>query len=149
MNPSEMLNERIALLERQRETDLLALKYQLHETGQSLKPSNIVKSAMQDVAGNDQVRSIFKKAVIGIAIGLVAKVVLSRNKKNRKPANLMRTALSIGINMLISNRYTLLKSAGAMAISALANNLLNKRRNHQKNHENSTPDSSDVSYSMH
>ena len=148
MNPSEKLTERIAQLEKQRETELLALKYQLHETGQSLKPANIVKSAVQDVAGNDQVRSIFKKAVLGIAVGLVAKVVLSRKKK-RKPVNLVRTALGIGINMLISNRYTLLKSAGAMALSAIANNLLNKRRNHQAVLEDSSSDSFHGSYSRH
>lgn len=148
MNPSEMLTERIASLERQRETDLLALKYQLHETGESLKPANIVKSAVQDVAQNDQVRSVFKKAMIGVAIGLVAKMVLSKKKK-KKPGNLMRTALSIGINMLISNRYRLLKSAGAMALSALATNIMNRRRNHQPIEEESSPDASDVSYTMH
>ena len=147
MNPSEMLTERIASLERQRETDLLALKYQLHETGESLKPANIVKSAMQDVAHNDQVRSVFKKAMIGIAVGLVAKMVLSKKKK-KKPVNLMRAALSIGINMLISNRYRLLKSAGAMALSALATNIMNRRQNHQPVEEDASPDASDVTYSM-
>ena len=147
MNPSEMLTERIASLERQRETDLLALKYQLHETGESLKPANIVKSAMQDVAHNDQVRSVFKKAMIGIAVGLVAKMVLSKKKK-KKPVNLMRAALSIGINMLISNRYRLLKSAGAMALSALATNFMNRRQNHQPVEEDASPDASDVTYSM-
>ena len=147
MNPSEMLTERIASLERQRETDLLALKYQLHETGESLKPANIVKSAMQDVAHNDQVRSVFKKAMIGIAVGLVAKMVLSKKKK-KKPVNLMRAALSIGINMLISNRYRLLKSAGAMALSALATNIMNRRQNHQPVEEDASPDGSDVTYSM-
>ena len=60
----------------------------------------------------------------------------------------MRAALSIGINMLISNRYRLLKSAGAMALSALATNIMNRRQNHQPVEEDASPDASDVTYSM-
>ena len=147
MNPSEMLTERIASLERQRETDLLALKYQLHETGESQKHANIVKSSVHVVAHNEQVISVIKKALIGIAVGLVAKMVLSKKKKKkRKPGSLMRAALSIGINMLISNRYRLLKSAGAMALSALATNIINKRHNHQPIEDDPSSDASDVSY---
>ena len=133
-SPSEVLEKRIAHLEQKRDTELLALKYQLHETGESLKPANLVKSAVQDVATTAHVRSIFKKAMIGLVVGIIAKGILSK-KKNKKPFNLMQMAIKLGINLLISNRYRLLKSAGTMAVSAIASNIIKKRRKKNRSHE--------------
>lgn len=151
MNPSDTLEKQIALLKQKRDTDLLALKYQLHETGQSLKPANLVKSVVQDVATNDHVRSLFKKAMFGLIVGLIAKRVMTR-KKNKTPMNLMGTLMKLGINLLVSNRYQLLKSVGAMAVSALASNIINRKRKKKKVRtidEEKTPDSSSgVAYSM-
>ena len=151
MNPSDMLEEQIAHLKQKRDTDLLALKYQLHETGESLKPANLVKSVAQDVANNDQVRSLFKKAMLGLVVGLLAKRMLTK-KKNKKPINLLGTAMKLGVNLFVSNRYQLLKSVGAMAVSAIASSMINKRRKKQLakslNEETSPDSSSDVAYSM-
>jgi hypothetical protein len=116
---SEKLHEQIAYLEQKQHSELLLLKKQLRKTGQSLKPSNLIKSAIQDVASNTQLRATIKKAVIGLAVGLMTKKLLTSNK-NKAPGHLGKTLLRSGLNLLFSNRYAILKSAGALAISALA-----------------------------
>jgi hypothetical protein len=103
-NSSVLLQQQIAFLEEKRENDIEAIKQQLQVTSEKLKPSNLVKHAIKDVAGDQQVRSVFKKALIGMVI-------------------------NVGLSVLFANR-TLLKSAGALVVTAVAAKL--KKRKDRK-----------------
>src|SRR5512144_2796798 len=127
---SAMLQEQIAFLEEKRENDLASLKQHLKITGEKLKPSNLVKTAMKDVAGDQQVRSVFRKAVIGMIMGVVTDKIVSP-KTGRKSNSLVGMAINVGINLLFANRYTVLKSAGALVVTAVVAKLRKRRERKQ------------------
>lgn len=127
---SAMLQEQIAFLEEKRENDLASLKQHLKITGEKLKPSNLVKTAMKDVAGDQQVRSVFRKAVIGMIMGVVTDKIVSP-KTGRKSNGLVGMAINVGINLLVANRYTVLKSAGALVVTAVVAKLRKRRERKQ------------------
>lgn len=104
-NSATMLQQQIAFLEEKRVNDITALRQHLQATSEKLKPSNLVKNAIKDVTADQEVRSVFKKAVIGMVI-------------------------NVGLNVLFANRYTVLKSAGALVVTAVAAKL--KKRKERK-----------------
>jgi|GEM_PF-3980362 len=127
---SVLLHEQIASLEEKRENDLASLKQHLKTTGEKLKPSNLMKSAIKDVTTNQEVRSVFKKAVIGMIMGVVTDKIVS-SKPAGKASGLIGMAVNVGINLLLANRYTLLKSAGALAVTAIVTRLRKRKERKQ------------------
>ena len=139
INPSDSLNSSISLLEQKRAADFIPLKQQLRETGESLKPGNIIKSAVRDISGSSHFKSVLIKAAIGLAIGFVAKKVVTSQKHDKK-TRLMGNALQYGLSFLAANRNNFIQSAGSYAVRQLVGAYKKRRmRRHLSNgvpHEN-------------
>lgn len=134
INPTESLNTNISLLEQKRAADLNALKEQLRMTGESMKPRNLIKDVMRDITGSHQFRSVLIKAALGIALGIVAKKLVTsqnHNKKHRALGN----ALQYGISFLAAERNNLIKSAGMYAANHVIQSIRERRmrRRHLSN----------------
>lgn len=130
INPTESLQSSIAVLEQKKDDDFRNLKYHLKETGQSLKPANLIKGAIRDVASSEQIRSILIKAAIGLAAGYVAKKLITRQRKTTKNL-LIGNAIQYGISFLASPKNNLLRSAGIMVANSVIEGIRRRRAQRQ------------------
>lgn len=133
-NPTESLNASIAMLEQKRAAEFQSLKSHLRSTGESLKPANLLRSAVKDVAHSSQLKSILIKTAVAVAAGYVAKRLITRQRKTEKNNNLMGNVLQYGISFLASNRNKLLKTAGIYVANSLINSIKNRRQ--KRHHSN-------------
>lgn len=125
---NEVLQDTITLLEQKRQKDLLELKQQLRATGQSLKPSNMIKDVVHEVTESKQLKSFLIKAAIGLAVGFAAKKFMERKRQKVNVKNkLLGDVLSYGLNILVARRNGLIKAAGFYAANQLLNAFQKKR----------------------
>ena len=79
--PASPLQAQIDRLEQQRLETLHGIKSQLRVAGNSLKPSNIVRDAAQDIISSTDIKKLALKAAGTIAIAFILKQILQKNKK--------------------------------------------------------------------
>ncbi len=111
LNPNDSLNLQISMLEQKRAAEFRKLKEQLHETGKSLKPANLIKGALRDITGSSQVKSVLIKAGIGLVLGFAAQKLIASRKESKK-TRIAGNILQYGITMLAANRPSFIQSAG-------------------------------------
>lgn len=133
VNANDSLSSSISLLEQKRQRDFLDLKQQMRLTGESLKPVNLIKGAVRDIAGSPQMKSILIKAAVGLAIGFIAKKIITSQRRNNKK-QILGNALQYGISLLASRRNNLLKAAGIFVANQLIETIRERRlrRRHLK-----------------
>lgn len=74
-NQSQLLAERIQILEMQQEEDLLALKHQFHLTIDSLSPMNYIKNSLHEMTTSPDMKTDLLNGVAGLASGYLAQKV--------------------------------------------------------------------------
>lgn len=133
-NPTESLNASIAMLEQKKDEEFQTLKTQLRATGESLKPANLIKGALRDISGSGQLKSVLIKAAIGIAVGFVAKKIVTKTQHHNKKNKIIGNALQYGVAFLASNQNSLLKTAGIAVANSIFTGIKNRRmRRHHSN----------------
>lgn len=75
------LQAKIDLLEQQREQSFREIKHQLKVTGQSLRPSNMIRDAAKDVIQSTDLKKLALKAGGALAVAFILKQVLQKNEK--------------------------------------------------------------------
>jgi hypothetical protein len=73
----ELVNT-IALLEIREAQELGALKQQFHDTLESLKPANLIKSGLRKVASSPDIKGTLVKTGLGLATAYFSKRILFR-----------------------------------------------------------------------
>jgi|SRR5688572_33227429 len=128
-NPTDTLNSKITLLEQKRNQHFTDLKQQLRDTGESMKPANLIKGAIRDLTTSKQLKSMLIQAAIGFAAGYVLKKIITKNKDNAKN-RMIGNALQYGLSFLASKRNNMLKAAGLY----VANHFMEayKQRRHER-----------------
>jgi len=56
-NQKDLLNESIRLLQQKQALELIQLKEQFHATYESLKPLNLIKSTLHEVADSSEIKN--------------------------------------------------------------------------------------------
>lgn len=69
------INQEIAYLRSRKQHDFIRLKSQYDDTLESLKPTNMVKSALHNVLAAPDLKSTALKATIGFATAYVSKIL--------------------------------------------------------------------------
>ncbi|MEO6132304.1 MAG: hypothetical protein ABIQ02_10685 [Saprospiraceae bacterium] len=114
-NSNETLNALILSLEDQRKQDFQALKQQLKETGESLKPVNLIKSAVGEVTDNKELKSFLIQAGIGIVVSLITKKVISSARQSNT-ANLVGNVAALGLKRLTPTQAAIIRLAAPVVI---------------------------------
>ncbi|HZV43423.1 MAG TPA: hypothetical protein VFF90_03035 [Saprospiraceae bacterium] len=83
------------------------------------KPMKWIKTEVRKVVADEEVRSAVKQAVVGLALGLIAEKVASL-KDAKKSNGLLGLALMVGFNLLLPNRYRMVKAVGTFVIGTIA-----------------------------
>ncbi|MEP6701193.1 MAG: hypothetical protein ABJA85_07750 [Bacteroidota bacterium] len=109
-NLTDNINALILTLEDQRKQDFQVLKQQLKVTGESLKPVNLIKSAVAEVTGNKELKSYLIQAGIGLAVGFFAKKLLA-NSKATTTSSLLGSVAAVGLKRLTPTQAALIRLA--------------------------------------
>lgn len=119
------LEERLKELEREKAATLLALKHELSEAGESIKPANLIKNSIEEITESKQFKKFLIVGAAGLATALIAKKLLS--KKGDKPQPLSRFLLETIITIALSNQFATLRNAGMNAIQEFVIDFLSKK----------------------
>lgn len=95
------LKKAILELEAKKVIEEEALKRQLHETVQILKPSNILKNTVSEVAASPKFKHNLLNLALGLGAGFVTKKIAT-GKKTGLLAKSLGTALQFGVASLIA-----------------------------------------------
>lgn len=101
----EELKAKIAELEKQKDIEEAAIKYEFKETYETYKPANILKNTLSEVSASPT----FKHNLLNVALGLGAgylskKLVVGRSAGLLK--RVMGTALQFGVTSLVAKKGT-------------------------------------------
>ena len=98
---TEDLKDAIAELERKRDIEEAALKYEFRETYESFKPANILKNTLAEVSTSPTFRHNLFKVVLGLGAGYLSqKLVIGRSAGLLK--RIAGTALQFGVTALVA-----------------------------------------------
>ena len=75
-NAKEALDESIRLLKHKQELELQVLRDQFQLTYESIKPINLIKNTLYQVASSSEIRNNILNNVVGLATGYLAKKIL-------------------------------------------------------------------------
>lgn len=103
INSTEDLKEVIAELEKKKEMDEAAMKYQFQETYETYKPANILKNTLSEVSASPK----FRHNLLNVALGLGAGYLSRRLMVGRQAGLLKRvigTAVQFGVTSLIAKK---------------------------------------------
>jgi hypothetical protein len=100
---AEELKSAIIELERKKNVEEAEIKYQFKQTYEALKPANILKNTVSEVAASPKFRHNLLNIAIGLGAGYLSKkVVVGRSAGLLKRT--LGTALQFGVASLISKR---------------------------------------------
>jgi hypothetical protein len=101
-NATESLKESIRLLEIRQAEEAKEFKEQFKLTYESLKPSNIIKSTIRDLAHSVEVKNNLFDSVLSIISGFLAKRILSDSKSGFF-TRIIRVLAHFGITNFVTN----------------------------------------------
>jgi hypothetical protein len=114
------LKETIHLLEDEHALKGQLLKEQLHQTYQSLKPVNLLKSTLDDITSSPYMVDNILITTLGLATGYLSKRIAVKASGNifRK---LFGTVLQIGITNLVAHNAKGIKTIGRLVLQQFFN----------------------------
>lgn len=114
------LNDAIAQLEKQRGEEEAVMRGKLHDTYESIKPVNLLKSTYHELVGSKEMKDAIIDTSIGLAAGYVSKVIFDGTSKShtRKAAG---TILQLVVTQAVRNHPEKLKTLGRMLFNMLRN----------------------------
>lgn len=123
-NETDTLNELILVEEMKYSRALSALKYQFDVAYESVKPINLVKNLVHDVAASPDIKNDMASNIIGLVTGFISKkLVLGNNPKNGIFKKLLGTIIQFTIGNKVANHTEDIK----FVATVLLNNILKKR----------------------
>ena len=126
---TEELNAAIQALEIRRKGELSEMKTQLRLTGQSLKPGNLIKSAISDITTSHHLKSYLIKAGIGLAIGLITKrLTQPRQSEPQKKNNFFSEIADAGMKHLTTKRAAIIETAIPIVAGIIIKVIQNRKR---------------------
>jgi hypothetical protein len=100
---AEELKEVIAELEKKKDIDEAAMKYQFQETYETYRPANILKNTLTEVSASPKFRHNLLNVALGLGVGY-----LSRRLMVGRQAGLLKrvigTAVQFGVTTLIAKK---------------------------------------------
>ena len=118
INQTEALNKTIAALQEKKEIEFSLLKEQFKITYESLKPINLIKSTLANVASSPELKNNVLNNVIGLTTGYLSKKVILG--KTRNPIKILLGSLfQFAIANVVSKHTESLKSTGEIILKRI------------------------------
>lgn len=114
----EALLEAILLLEQKQTEEMHLLKHNVNGALNALRPANLIKRTVRDLAGSEDFKENLLVAAAGITTGFIAKLIIERN--NESAFNkLLSAASQYGITNYIANHPEEVKAVAQYVIESL------------------------------
>ena len=113
------LKESIHLLEIQRAEEEFLLKEQFKITNEALKPANLIKHTLSQLAGSPGIKGNLLNATIGLAAGYVSKKVVLGATHN-PVTKLLGAVLQMGVGSFVSKHPGGIKSVAMNLIKTFS-----------------------------
>lgn len=81
-NATETLDERILMLKGRKHYEFEVLKDQLHDTFESLKPINLIKSTFREISATPDLKHNLFNHLIGMATGYLSRKIIMGSTHN-------------------------------------------------------------------
>ena len=128
INQTDALNKVIEVLQKKKEIEFLLLKEQFQITYESLKPINLIKSTLADVASSPELKNNVLNNVIGLTTGYISKKVLLGSSRN--PIKILLGSLfQFAIAKVVSKHTEGIKTTGENILF----NILSFKKNSNQN----------------
>lgn len=127
-NETDILKEKIALLENQQAIELYALREQIHATYESLKPLNFLKNTLEEVSSSPDLKDNILNNVIGLTSGYLSKKILVGSTHN-PIKQLVGTLLQFTIGNVVAKHSETIKAIGEMAFRRIFENRSKSKHN--------------------
>jgi len=114
------LKERILELEIAKMSEKQELKMRLHELSESLRPANLARKAVREVATNSNVRGKVLGAILGLAAGFIVKKFVFKSS-NSPLKRIAGNLIQMGIAGAVSKNSDSMQSFGATVLQKLFN----------------------------
>jgi hypothetical protein len=133
-NATELLEERIKLLETEHTESRRAFRKILAETGDSLRPASMIRNMLSHTVSDNEVKAPVLDSAIGLATGFVARKLLLgsvHNPLTRMAANLVQA----GISSYVAKHPDAIKNAGAKLMDFIGKKTKGKNEDQQPDNE--------------
>ena len=101
-NQKDMLNESIRLLQQKQALELIQLKEQFHATYESLKPLNLIKSTLHEVADSSEVKNNILNNVVELTASFLLKKLLG-DTSHSPIKRTIGTLLELAMTTIVGN----------------------------------------------
>jgi hypothetical protein len=113
LNARDNLKASIMALEQRRDAQRQMLKEQVHTTFDTLRPINLIKSTLKDVAMSRSLKGNVVNTSVGLTVGYVAKILFqgfSRNPVRR----IIASALMFGVTNIVAKNPKATQKVGGI-----------------------------------
>ena len=114
----EDLLRAITLLEQSRKEAIHALEEQTGDLIESIQPVNLLKGALRDIVGSEEVKQRLLAMGVGIAAGHIAKFMY-RGKSGSPMQEFIGSMLQVGITTYVSGKPEAVQRVGEKAVKAI------------------------------
>lgn len=115
------LEEAIARLEQEKQLAEEQLKNGVRDLAESLKPGNLIKSTVRDLADSEDLKENLLIAAAGLAAGYAAKRIAEQNEESAFN-HLMSAATQYGITEFVAKHPNEVKAMGRFVIQLFSSN---------------------------
>lgn len=127
-NKTDMLKERISLMESQQAEEFALLREQFHLTYDTLRPFNLIKTTFQELTSSPEVKGNILNNVIGLTTGYLSKKVLIGATHN-PITKVAGTLLQFAVAKVVSRHSETIKAVGGLIINRIFKSKPKKRIN--------------------
>jgi len=118
ISPLELLQDEIRLLESRQAYEFQLLRDQFHVTAESLKPANLIASAVKDVVTHPATGNKLIDSGIGLVSGILTKKFLFGSSAS-PVKRIFGTILQIGISSIVFRNSNAIKAVGGTILQSI------------------------------
>lgn len=112
INNEKELHEAIVFLEAKLKTDGAELRVEIQEAFNSIKPMNLIKNAIKEVIGSDDVKEGVVQKTVGYGLGFGVKKLFETFSKGPL-TGILGTGIMFGVSNLVSKNPETVKIIGS------------------------------------
>jgi hypothetical protein len=134
---SEILQERIILLENRQLEEITLLKEQLHDTLESLKPINLLKNTIHNVSSSPELKEDLISNAIGLTTGYISRKIILGTAHN-PITKIMGAVLQFTIGNLVAKNSDTIKAVGEVLLNKISNRITESKHSSLENEINNS-----------
>lgn len=123
-NETDLLNERLIVVENKRANDLMLLKEQFNLAYESVKPINLIKTLFHNITTSPEIKNNLVSTAVGLGTGFLSKKLLMGNSHHPFKRGL-GTLIHFAVTNLVSKNTQQIQSFGKILLNVFSKRVKN------------------------